>query len=47
VLKGNSKPYLPRSCRIILAAEVNADAPDLGHLESRLDTTGRHLERQA
>jgi transposase len=31
--------------QIILAAEVNVDAPDFGHLEPMLDTTLRHLER--
>jgi hypothetical protein len=31
--------------QIILAAEVNVDAPDFGHLEPMLDSTLRHLER--
>ena len=31
--------------QIILAAEVNVDAPDFGHLEPMLETTLRHLER--
>jgi hypothetical protein len=31
--------------QIFLAAEVNVDAPDFGHLEPMLDTTLDHLRR--